>query len=80
MATTQHFAVKLRRSGAGRLPAQRATLKGLGLTRLHKTVYLKDTPPIRGMIYKVIHLVEVETQQGPPPPSNRQRARDSKKG
>ena len=48
------------RSGIGREKSQRLTLKGLGLTRMHKSVILKDTQAIRGMIRKVSHLVEVE--------------------
>jgi len=48
------------RSGIGRPGKQRATLRGLGLTRMHKTVVLADTPAIRGMIRKVQHLVRVE--------------------
>ena len=32
---------------------------GLGLKKMHRTVVLKDTPEIRGMIFKVKHLVEV---------------------
>ncbi len=51
--------VKLVRSRYHRLLDQRQTLKGLGLTRMNKTVKLKDTPAIRGMIRKVSHLVEV---------------------
>ena len=38
----------------------RATLVGLGLTKMHKSVTRKDTPEIRGMVYKVQHLVRVE--------------------
>ena len=38
----------------------RATLVGLGLTKMNKTVTRKDTPEIRGMVYKVQHLVRVE--------------------
>ena len=38
----------------------RATLVGLGLTKMNKTVTRKDTPEIRGMINKVLHLVRVE--------------------
>ncbi len=38
----------------------RATLVGLGLTRMHKTVTRKNTPEIRGMVNKVRHLVRVE--------------------
>lgn len=39
---------------------QRATLRGLGLRRLNQTVEVEDTPAVRGMIRKVIHLVTVE--------------------
>jgi large subunit ribosomal protein L30 len=39
---------------------QRATLVGLGLNKMHKTVELEDTPSIRGMINKVQHMVRVE--------------------
>ncbi|WPD22336.1 MAG: 50S ribosomal protein L30 [Candidatus Electrothrix aestuarii] len=38
----------------------RATLVGLGLTKMHKTVTRKNTPEIRGMIRKVQHLIKVE--------------------
>ncbi|MSO54442.1 MAG: 50S ribosomal protein L30 [Rhodospirillales bacterium] len=48
-------------SGAGRREDQRATLRGLGLDKRHKTRVLEDTPAVRGMIAKVQHLVKVET-------------------
>jgi len=51
--------VKLIKSGIGRLPRQRRVLKGLNLTRVNRTVTLKDTREIRGMIEKVTHLVEI---------------------
>ena len=51
--------VKLKRSMIGRPEDQRATLRGLGLKRIGKTVRLEDTPSVRGMVKKVIHLVEV---------------------
>ncbi len=38
---------------------QRLTIKGLGLGKLHRVVELENTPSVRGMIKKVIHLVEV---------------------
>ena len=38
----------------------RATLVGLGLTKMQKSVTRKDTPEIRGMLSKVLHLVRVE--------------------
>lgn len=40
--------------------SQRATLVGLGLGKMSKTVELEDTPAIRGMIHKVRHMVEVQ--------------------
>ncbi len=48
------------RSGIGRPSDQRLTLRGLGLTRMNRTVILNDTAAIRGMIRKVQHLVRVE--------------------
>ena len=51
--------VTLVRSGIGYNRKIRETLKGLGLTKLHKTVELENTPAIRGMIKKVSFLVEI---------------------
>jgi large subunit ribosomal protein L30 len=43
-----------------RRPAdQRATLVGLGLNKMNRRSTLADTPPVRGMIAKVAHLVRV---------------------
>ncbi|MPZ28673.1 MAG: 50S ribosomal protein L30 [Micromonosporaceae bacterium] len=47
------------RSGIGRKPNQRETLRTLGLKRIHHTVVKEDRPEIRGMIFTVSHLVEV---------------------
>jgi large subunit ribosomal protein L30 len=52
--------VTLVKSGIGKDKKTRATLKGLGLTKLHKTVGLQNTPAIRGMIDKVSFMVRVE--------------------
>ena len=52
--------VTLVRSMIGRPETQRKVLKGMGLTKLNKTVQLEDTPSIRGMIRKVQHLVKAE--------------------
>lgn len=52
--------VTLVRSMIGRPENHRRVLRGMGLTRLNKTVELKDTPEIRGMINKVSHLVKTE--------------------
>ena len=75
MAEARHFAVTLVKSGAGRSRSQRLTLAGLGLGRLRKTVFLRDTPPIRGMLYKVAHLVQVQAHEGMPRPSQREKRR-----
>lgn len=48
------------RSGIGLPRDQRATVRALGIKRMHDTVEQADTPVIRGMIFKVKHLVEVE--------------------
>ena len=52
--------VTLVRSGTNRPQRHKDTIKGLGLTRLHKSVLLNDTPAIRGMIRAVSHMVRVE--------------------
>lgn len=52
--------VTLKKSGIGRKEYFTKVLKGLGLTKLNKTVVLQDTPEIRGMIRKVAHMVSVE--------------------
>ena len=57
---TDTMRVTLLKSGIGRNKKIRETLKGLGLTRLHKTVVLNNTPAIRGMISKVSFMVKVE--------------------
>jgi large subunit ribosomal protein L30 len=56
----EQIKITLRKSGIGRKEYFTRVLKGLGLTKLHKTVCLKDTPEIRGMIRKVSHMVEVQ--------------------
>jgi large subunit ribosomal protein L30 len=51
--------IKFKKSTIACPPDQRATIKGLGLSRLGQTRVLPNTPAVRGMIKKVIHLVEV---------------------
>ena len=57
---SDNIRVTLVKSGIGRSKRIRQTLTGLGLTKLHKTVVLKNTPAIRGMIEKVSFMVKVE--------------------
>ncbi|MBY0583000.1 MAG: 50S ribosomal protein L30 [Sphingomonas sp.] len=53
--------VKITQTGSPirRTSDQRATLIGLGLNKMHRTVELTDTPEVRGMIRKVAHMVSV---------------------
>lgn len=52
--------ITLIRSHIGKPADQRAVLSGMGLNKVNKTVTLSDTPEIRGMIRKVVHLVKVD--------------------
>lgn len=60
MAKANTVKVTLIKSVIGRLQSHRATVKGLGLRRMHHTVELQDTPAIRGMINKINYLLKVE--------------------
>lgn len=48
------------RSAIGRTQDQRATLRGLGIRRMHHAVEVENTPAVRGMVKKIIHLLKVE--------------------
>ena len=56
--------IKQVKSYIGRPEKQRRILRGMGLGKLNRTVLLNDTPEIRGMAQKVIHLVAVEEVEG----------------
>jgi large subunit ribosomal protein L30 len=51
--------VKLVRSPNSAKVAHQATVRGLGLKRMHQTRELQDTPAVRGMINKVAYMVKV---------------------
>jgi large subunit ribosomal protein L30 len=51
------------KSASGHRFDQERTIKALGLRRLHQIVEHNDTPQIRGMVFKVRHLVKVEESQ-----------------
>lgn len=55
--------VSQRLSMIGRPEAQRKILKGLGLRRPGNSVVVENTPSFRGMIKKVLHLVEVQEER-----------------
>ena len=57
MANT--ISVKLKKSTIGCTVKQKANVKGLGLRRTGSSKTLENTPAVRGMIKKVIHLLEI---------------------
>ena len=59
MSNKKTIIVTQKKSPIGRKSYQRKTLIGLGLNKIGRSKELDDTPSIRGMIYKVKHLVEV---------------------
>jgi large subunit ribosomal protein L30 len=56
---SEQLTVTLIKSGIGRPEKHRLVLLGLGLNKLNKSVVLKNTPEIRGMINKISHMVKV---------------------
>ena len=58
--TQNRIQIRLRKSISGANPKQRAVLHGLGLRRIDQTVVKTDNACIRGMVFKIKHLVEVE--------------------
>jgi large subunit ribosomal protein L30 len=48
------------RSSIGYTKDQKATVRALGLRKLHQTIEHKDTPALRGMLNKVIHMLKIE--------------------
>lgn len=57
---TKTVRITLKRSTIGYPQRQKDTVRVLGLKKLNQTVEHVDSPALRGMIAKVIHLVEVE--------------------
>jgi len=52
--------ITLVKSPIGYSKPHKATIRALGLLKLHQTVEHVDSPTLRGMLYKVAHLVKVE--------------------
>lgn len=57
---TRKLKITLVKSMIGRPEKHRKVLRGMGLTKMNKTVILNDTAAIRGMIGAVSHLVKAE--------------------
>lgn len=56
--------IRLAKSPIGHTARNRATVKALGLRKVHQIVEHDDSPAIRGMIHRVKHLLAVETVEG----------------
>ena len=59
MAPKKTFKIKQIGSAIRRPKDQAATLKGLGLGKMHRVVELEDTAATRGMVHSVRHMVAV---------------------
>ena len=57
---SQKITVTLKKSLIGLNPRQKAHVGGLGLRKIGQTRELENTPAVRGMIKKVIHMLEVK--------------------
>ena len=62
-ANTKTLHITLVRSPLGTSRRHKATVRALGLTRIHQKVEQADTPQLRGMLAKVAHMVKVEEAQ-----------------
>jgi large subunit ribosomal protein L30 len=60
-ATTQEIKIKLVKSGIGFPAKQKKVIQGLGFSKLNQVITRPDTPQIRGMVFKIKHLVEIVT-------------------
>lgn len=61
-ATKKTITIRLKKGTIACAPDQRATINGLGLKRREQVRTLENTPSVRGMIKKVLHLVEVVSE------------------
>ena len=52
--------ITLVKSPIGAIPKHKKTVEALGLKKLHHTVELPDNEAVRGMIWNVRHLLQVE--------------------
>ena len=67
--------VKLVKSFSGESGEMLGTIRGLGLKKFGEERLLKDTPAVRGMVFKVKHLVTLETVSGEAPAPARRKPR-----
>ena len=60
--TKKTITIRMKKGLIGQKPKLRATVRGLGLKRREQVRTLENTPAVRGMIKKVLHLVEVVSE------------------
>lgn len=60
--TKRTITIRLKKGVIACPPSQRATVNGLGLKNREQVKTLENTPAVRGMIKKVLHLVEVVSE------------------
>lgn len=61
-ASKRTITIRLKKGTITCKPDQRATVNGLGLKRREQVRTLENTPAVRGMIKKVLHLVEIVSE------------------
>jgi large subunit ribosomal protein L30 len=61
-ATKKTITIRLKKGTIACNSTHRATINGLGLKRREQVRTLENTPSVRGMIKKVLHLVEVVSE------------------
>jgi large subunit ribosomal protein L30 len=59
MADPKKIRLRQVKSASGHTTDQKATVRALGIHRMHQVVEHNDTPQIRGMMFKIRHLLEV---------------------
>jgi large subunit ribosomal protein L30 len=74
-ASRPSLRIKLVKSAIGYTERQKATVRALGLRRLQQVVVQPDNEAVRGMIFKIQHLVSVE-----PAPATEDEGRETEDG
>ncbi len=59
-AASKKLKITLVKSPIGFPEPQKRTARALGLRKMHQVVEHADTPAVRGMLAKIIHLVKIE--------------------
>ena len=60
MSSAKKLKITLVRSPIGFRKDQRAAAEALGLRKLHHSVVKEDSPTVRGLVFKINHLLAVE--------------------